>query len=41
MQTLIIVSKFTGLGIFGEIKLCLGIMISIIVFPLQILFNFV
>lgn len=40
IQTLIGVGIFTGFGLFGEINLGLGIMISLIVFPLQILFSY-
>ncbi|MEJ8777377.1 DUF418 domain-containing protein [Pseudogracilibacillus sp. ICA-222130] len=40
MQTFIGVGIFTGLGLFGELHLWLGIVISFLVFPLQILFSF-
>lgn len=40
IQTVIGVGLFTGFGMFGEVNLSLGIVISLIVFPLQILYSF-
>ncbi|MBN6205449.1 DUF418 domain-containing protein [Ralstonia pickettii] len=40
LQTIIGVGLFTGFGMFGELNIALGILISIIVFPLQMLFSF-
>lgn len=40
MQTFIGVGIFTGLGLFGELHVWLGIVISFLVFPLQILFSY-
>lgn len=39
-QTLIGVGLFTGLGMFGEVNIGLGILISIIVFPLQMILSY-
>lgn len=40
LQTIIGVGVFTGLGMFGTLNIGLGIIISIIIFPLQILFSY-
>ncbi|MEI3611513.1 DUF418 domain-containing protein [Pseudogracilibacillus sp. SO30301A] len=40
IQTLVGVGLFTGLGMFGEANIGLGIMISFIVFPLQMVLSF-
>lgn len=39
-QTLIGVGLFTGMGLYGDVNLVLGIFICCIVFPLQIVFSF-
>ncbi|GAE27799.1 membrane protein [Halalkalibacter wakoensis JCM 9140] len=40
MQTFIGVGIFTGLGLFGDVNLTLGIILSLIIFPIQILFSY-
>ena len=40
LQTIIGVGVFTGLAMFGTLNIGLGIIISIIIFPLQILFSY-
>ena len=40
IQSLIGVGIFTGLGIYGELNLGLGIIISLILFPAQIIFSY-
>ncbi|MCM3490584.1 DUF418 domain-containing protein [Alkalihalophilus marmarensis] len=40
LQTIIGVGIFTGFGLFGEVHLGLGIIIGLIVFPIQILFSY-
>ncbi|WP_161568172.1 DUF418 domain-containing protein [Anaerobacillus alkaliphilus] len=39
-QTVICVGIFTGFGLFGEINLALGLIMSFIILPLQILFSY-
>ncbi len=40
IQSIIGVGIFKGLGLFGELNLGLGIVISLIVFPIQILLSY-
>lgn len=39
-QTVIGVGIFTGFGLFGDINLGLGLLISFVVFPMQILLSY-
>ncbi len=39
-QTIIGVSIFVGLGLYGEVNLLLGLVISLVIFPLQIVFSY-